>query len=64
MLNVIQVNSLNDGRPTSPANWAAAVYEGLSRSGNILPLTNLAVLYLNDLIIPCRRNTISVGCSD
>jgi hypothetical protein len=50
----VQVNSLNSDRSVSPANWAAAVYEGLSREGNISPLTNLAVLYLNDLVIPCR----------
>jgi len=49
------VDSLNSDRSISPANWAAAVYEELSRNGNISPLTNLAVLYLNDLVIPFRN---------
>ena len=50
----VQVDSLDTDRSASPANWAAAVYEGLGRNGNMSPLMNLAVLYLNDLVIPCR----------
>ena len=51
----VKVASLNNDRcSVSPANWAEAVYEGLSRNGNTLPLTNLAVLYLNNLVIPRR----------
>ncbi|KAF8497136.1 hypothetical protein F5888DRAFT_1889776 [Russula emetica] len=53
----VQVDSLNSDRSISPANWAAAVYKELSRNGNISPLTNLAVLYLNDLVIPFRNPT-------
>lgn len=49
------VDSLNSDRSVSPANWAAAVYEGLSQSKNISPLTNLAVFYLNNLVIPLRN---------
>jgi len=54
----MQVTSLNSDRSVSLANWVAAVYEGLSRDGNISPLTNLAILYLNDLVIPCRVQCI------
>ena len=50
----VQVHSLNSDRFVSPANWAAAVYEGLSRNGNILPLSNLAASYLNNLVIPSK----------
>jgi hypothetical protein len=54
MLKIMCKSTLNSDRSVSLANWAAAVYEELSRNGNKLPLTNLAVLYLNDLVIPCR----------
>ena len=59
----VQVHSLND-RSVDPVNWANAVNEGLGQNGDILPLTNLARLYLNDLVIPCRYNAISIGCKD
>ena len=50
----VQVNSLNGDLSVSPGNWAEAVYEELSQNGNILPLTDLAGDYLNNLILPCR----------
>ena len=48
----VQVNSLNTDSSVDPANWAAAVYEGLSHSGGRVPLKNLAEKYLNTLVIP------------
>ncbi len=49
-----QVNSLDNDRSVSPGDWATAVSQGLSQNGNISALRDLSVVYLNDLVIPCR----------
>jgi hypothetical protein len=51
----VQVDALGNDRTIIPDDWASIMYQELRQfRGNMMPLTDLASLYLSHLIIACK----------